>query len=146
MTAMTRWNDAPVMSLRDAFDRLFENAFTPVMGGGSGSPASGIAANVWETGDGYQVAMLMPGVNPEQITLTTLGNTITVEGSLELSQPEGARVVWQEFGPAQFRRQIGLPADVDADKVQAAYQNGILLLTAPKAEHAKPRTIKVNAA
>ena len=146
MTAMTRWNDAPAMSLRDAFDRLFENAFTPVMGGGSGSASSGIATNVWETGDGYQVAMLMPGVNLEQITLTTLGNTITVEGSLELSQPEGARVVWQEFGPAQFRRQIGLPADVDADKVQAAYQNGILLLTAPKAEHAKPRTIKVNAA
>ena len=144
MTGMTRWNDAPVMSLRDAFDRLFDNAFTPVMGGSSDS--SGIATNVWEMGDGYQVAMLMPGVNPEQITLTTLGNTITVEGSLGLSQPEGARVVWQEFGPSQFRRQIGLPADVDGDKVQAEYHNGILLLTAPKAEHAKPRTIKVNAA
>ena len=146
MTAMTRWNDAPVMSLRDAFDRLFENAFTPVMGGSSGTSSAGIATNVWETGDGYQVAMVMPGVNPEQITLTTLGNTITVEGSLELSQPEGARVVWQEFGPSQFRRQIGLPADVDGDKIQAAYHNGILLLTAPKAEHAKPRTIKINAA
>ena len=146
MTAITRWNDTPVMSLRHAFDRLFKNAFTPVMGGGSGSASPGIAANVWETGDGYQVAMLMPGVNPEQITLTALGNTITVEGALELSQPEDARVVWQEFGPAQFRRQIGLPADVDGDKVQAAYHNGILLLTAPKAEHAKPRTIKINAA
>ncbi len=146
MTAMARWNDAPVMSLRDAFDRLFENAFTPVMGGNSGTSSAGIATNVWETGDGYQVAMLMPGVNPEQITLTTLGNTITVEGSLEFSQPEGARVVWQEFGPSQFRRQIGLPADVDGDKVHAEYHNGILLLTAPKAEHAKPRTIKVDAA
>lgn len=149
MTAMTRWSDrwsdAPVMSLRDAFDRLFENAFTPILAGGAGSPTSGIATNVWETADGYQIAMMLPGVKPEQISLTTVGNTITVEGALELSLPDGARVVWQEFGPARFRRQIGLPADVDGDKIQAAYQHGILLLSVPKAEHAKPRTIKVNA-
>ncbi len=146
MTAMARWNDAPAISLREAFNHLLENAFTPVMGGSSGSSSSGIATNVWEMGDGYQVAMLMPGVNPEQIQLTTLGNMITVEGALELGQPEGARAVWQEFGPARFRRAIALPTEVDADKVQAAYHNGVLLLTAPKAEHAKPRTIKVNAA
>ena len=72
-----------------------------------------------------------------------LRNTITVSGSLEVGQPEGAKTVWQEFGPSQFRRQIGLPAEVNAEQIQAAYRNGILLLTVPKAEHAKPRQIKV---
>ncbi len=98
---------------------------------------------MWETDEGYQIALLAPGVNPEQVEITALRNTITVSGSLEVGQPEGAKAVWQEFGPSQFRRQIALPAEVDAERIQAAYHNGILLLTVPKAEHAKPRQIKV---
>ncbi|MDP8921945.1 MAG: Hsp20/alpha crystallin family protein [Chloroflexota bacterium] len=130
------------LPLRDAFDRLFEGAFTPVFGEGTASAAT-IPTNVWETGDGYQVALLVPGVDPESVELTALGNTITVSGSLAVNQPEGARAIWQEFGPSRFRRQIGLPSDLDSEKVQAAYRNGVLLLTVPKAEHAKPRQIKI---
>ena len=72
--------------------------------------------------------------------------TLTVEGELTVGTPEGASPLWQEFGPSQFRRQIGLPAEVDAEQIQAAYRNGILLLTVPKAEHARPRQIKVQTA
>ena len=142
MTDLTRFNHRSMLPLRDAFDRLFEGAFTPVYGEGAASSAT-IPTNVWETGDGYQVALLVPGVNPESVEVTALRNTITVSGNLDVNQPEGARAIWQEFGPSQFRRQLGLPADVDADKVQAAYRNGVLLLTVPKAEHAKPRQIKL---
>jgi HSP20 family protein len=142
MTDLMRSNYRSMLPLRDAFDRLFESAFTPVFGENAASSAS-IPTNIWETGDGYQVALLVPGVNPESVEVTALRNTITVSGSLEVHQPEGARAIWQEFGPSQFRRQIGLPADVDADKIQAAYRNGVLLLTVPKAEHAKPRQIKL---
>ena len=144
MTALTRWNDRPMVSLRDAFDRLFENAFTPIFGDGMVG-TWGVRANVWETNDGYQIALLLPGVDPQSVEITALGGTITVAGKFEVSQPEGGRVVWQEFGPAEFRRQIGLPMEVDSEKIEAAYRNGILLLTVPKAEHAKPRTIKVQA-
>ena len=144
MTALMRWNDRPMVSLRDAFDRLFDSAFTPMFGEGT-TGHSGVMANVWETGDGYQVAFLVPGVDPQSVEVSALGNTITVAGKLEVSQPEGARVVWQEFGPAEFRRQIGLPMEIDSGNIQAVYQNGILLLTVPKAEQAKARTIKVNA-
>ena len=142
MTDLMRSNYRSMLPLRDAFDRLFEGAFTPVYGEGAASSAT-IPTNIWETGEGYQVALLVPGVNPESVEVTALRNTITVSGNLEVHQPEGARAIWQEFGPSQFRRQIGLPADVDADKVQAAYRNGVLLLTVPKAEHAKPRQIKL---
>jgi HSP20 family protein len=151
MVALTRWNDTPAMSLRDAFNQLFDSAFSPVLGNGapsyqSGYYQTGAAANIWETGDEYQIAVMMPGVDPDKVNLTTVGHTLTIEGALELSSPEGAKSVWQEFGPAQFRRQLTLPAEVDSDKINAMYRNGILLLTVPKAEHAKPRSIKIQAA
>lgn len=142
MTDLMRSNYRSMLPLRDAFDRLFEGAFTPVYGEGAASAAQ-LPTNVWETGDGYQVALLVPGVNPDSVEVTALRNTITVSGTLEVNQPEGARAIWQEFGPSQFRRQIGLPADVESDNVQAAYRNGVLLLTIPKAEHAKPHQIKI---
>jgi len=142
MTDLMRSNYRSMLPLRDAFDRLFEGAFTPVYGEAAASAAQ-IPTNIWEAGDGYQVALLVPGVNPDSVDVTALRNTITVSGTLEVNQPEGARAIWQEFGPSQFRRQIGLPADVDSDNVQAAYRNGVLLLTVPKAEHAKPRQIKI---
>jgi HSP20 family protein len=144
MNGLAHTSEYGMLPLSAAFDRLFESAFTPATGS-SGGTSPGIAANVWETGDGYRVALLVPGIDPEHLEITALGNTITVSGSLEVGQPEGAKAVWQEFGPGQFRRQIGLPAEVNSDAIQAAYRNGILLLTAPKAEHAKARQIKVQA-
>ena len=142
MNGLARTSEYRTLPLSAAFDRWFEQAFTPVMGS-SGGTSSGIAANVWETDDGYQIALLAPGVDPEHVEITVLGKTITVSGAREVGQPEGAKTIWQEFGPGQFRRQIGLPAEVNSDAIQAAYRNGILLLTVPKAEHAKPRQIKV---
>lgn len=142
MTDLIRPAYRSMLPLSAAFDRLFDRAFTPVYGEGDASDAA-IPTNIWETGDGYQVALLVPGVDPESVEVTALRNTITVSGNLEVHQPEGARAIWQEFGPSQFRRQIGLPADVDSENVQAAYRNGVLLLTVPKSEHAKPRQIKL---
>jgi HSP20 family protein len=142
MANLMRWNDRPAPLLRDAVDRLLEDAFIPTFGDG-GVGSVGVQANVWETNEGYQIALLLPGVDPRAVDLSAAGNTITVAGKLEVSQPEGGRVVWQEFGQTQFRRQIGLPMDVDSNRIEAAYQNGVLLLTAPKAEHAKRRTIKI---
>ena len=64
---------------------------------------------------------------------------------MQLAQPEGGRFVWQEFsqGPTQFRRELTLPTEVDPAKIEARYQNGVLTMIAPKAEHAMPRQIKV---
>jgi HSP20 family protein len=145
MNGLARTSEYRMLPLSAAFDRLFASTFTPVMGS-NGSTHAGIAANIWETDEGYQIALLAPGVDPEQVEVTALGNTITVSGSLDVGQPEGAKTIWQEFGPSKFRRQIGLPAEVKSDDIQAAYRNGILLLTVPKADHAKPRQIKVQTA
>ena len=52
-------------------------------------------------------------------------------------------MIWQDFGPAKYRRSLRLGSAVDPAKVEALYQNGIVLVTLPKAEHAKPRQIQV---
>jgi len=142
MNGLARTSDRGMLPLRDAFDRLFQTAVTPDVGANGGAYAA-IAANIWETPDAYQIALLVPGAHAENVEVTALGNTITVSGTLEMATPEGAKPVWQEFAPSQFHRQIGLPSEVDSEKIQAAYRNGVLLLTAPKAEHAKPRQIKL---
>jgi len=137
-----RPTNSGMLPLREAFDRLFESALTPIVGSDAGA-YYGIKANIWETDDAYQVALLVPGATPENVEVTALGSTITISGTMAAWQPDGAKAVWQEFGPSQFRRQIGLPAEVDSEHVEAAYQHGVLLLKLPKAEHAKPRQIKV---
>lgn len=142
MNGLARTSEYGMLPLSAAFDRLFQTALTPV-GGSNGETGTKIATNIWETGDAYQIALLVPGAHPDNVEVTALGNTITVAGSIEVGQPEGAKSVWQEFGPSQFRRQIGLPSEVNSDRIEAAYRNGVLLLTVPKAEHAKPRQIAV---
>lgn len=129
-------------SLSEFFDRVFGPTYTRFNGVGSTS-YQGVPANVYELGDTYQIACLIPGIDPESIQVTALGHTISVAGQLQLAAPEGASTVWEEFCPTQFSRQIALPVEVDPAKMEATYTNGVLLVTAPKAEHAKPRQIQI---
>ena len=126
--------------------QFFDRVFGPVYSSFSalGTPTyQGVPANVYEVGDTYQIALLIPGIDPQSIQVTALGNSITVSGGMQLSTPEGASSVWEEFCPMQFNRQISLPVEVDPETIQATYTNGVLLVSAPKAEHAKPRHIQV---
>ena len=77
------------------------------------------------------------------INVTVHEDTLVIEGELSFSVPEGAKAVWQEFGPSKFRRSLRLGSAVDAGRVEAMYKGGLLLVTMPKAEHAKPRQIPV---
>ena len=87
--------------------------------------------------------MLSPGLDQQSINLSVHDETLAIEGELKFEIPEGAKPVWQEFTPARFRRSLRLGAAIDPAKVEAMYQNGILLITMPKAEHAKPRQVQV---
>jgi HSP20 family protein len=90
---------------------------------------------------------MAPGLDETSINLTVHEDTLVMEGTLAFPAPDGAHVVWQEFNflPAKFRRSFRLGASVDAAKVEAVYRNGLLVLTMPKAEYAKPRQIHLKA-
>lgn len=88
---------------------------------------------------------MTPGLDQQTISGTLHENTFAIEGALVIEAPEGATPVWQEFGPSRFRRSPRLGAAVDPAKVEALYRNGLLMITMPKADNAKPRQIKVQA-
>jgi HSP20 family protein len=124
---------------QEEFNRLFRRA-----GVGSRWAAAGPAANVWADDHAVYVEFDLPGVDPAKLDISvTEGNRLVVQGE----RPEVAveNAVWhrQERGHGTFARELTLPTLVDADKVEAKYENGVLRLTLPKAEAAKPRKITV---
>ncbi len=148
--AIDLWKTRPyaaMSTLSQAVDRLFDQAFAPFYAsmaredGGAG--VQSLPVNVWETNEAYHAALMAPGLDEQSINITVHDDTLSIEGELQFQVPEGARTVWQEFGPARFRRSLRLGSAVDAARVEALYKNGLLLVTMPKAEHAKPRQIPV---
>jgi HSP20 family protein len=146
--AIDLWRTRPYSSmstpLRQWVDRVFDEAFAREGATGAGSAGfQTLPVNVWETQDGYQAALLAPGLDEQSINVTVHEDTLAIEGELKFNVPEGARPIWQEFGPTKFRRSLRLGAAVDPARVEAMFRNGLLLVTMPKAEHAKPRQIQV---
>jgi len=142
----TRPYSATNAPLRQWVDRVFDDAFASEGSPGQGQGAAGfqsLPVNVWETPEGYQAALLAPGLDEASINVTVHDDTLVIEGELRFNVPEGAKAIWQEFGPSKFRRSLRLGTAVDPARVEAVYRAGLLLVTMPKAEHAKPRQIQV---
>ncbi len=102
--------------------------------------------NVHDDGETFVVEALAPGVDPSKIDVTVVRNTLTIAGEkpgLKDVAPE--KVHRSERAAGRFMRTVELPTDVDPDKVSARYQHGLLLLTVPRAESARPRRITVQA-
>lgn len=144
----TRPYSAASSPLRQWVDQVFDEALSrdagPTTARGAGFQS--LPVNVWETADGYQAALLAPALDEESLNVTVHDDTLVIEGELRFSVPEDSKAVWQEFGPARFRRSLRLGTSVDPARVEAIYKNGLLLVTMPKAEHAKPRQIRVQTA
>jgi HSP20 family protein len=142
MANITRYNPFnEVVSLREAMDRLFEDSFIPRLGLGG----RGVASNLYETAEGFILQIPMPGVNPDAVEITVQQEGVAVKWQTNVNVPENATTHWSGFSVGQYQQSFSLPAPINADKVEASYQNGILTLNLPKAEHVKARTIKVNA-
>jgi HSP20 family protein len=113
--------------------RFFEVEFPPM--------------NVWTNSEGAVVTVELPGVNPEQIEVSVVGDTLTLRGKRVAEDlPEGARYQRRERFQGEFARSLQLPFTIDADHVEAQYENGILTITLPRAEADKPKRITVQAA
>jgi HSP20 family protein len=147
---ITRYNQpTSFMPLSEAVDRLFRDAFTwPRMFGDAFPTTSrfgGLNSNLYETRDSYIMQVLLPGAKVENLDITARENVLTLRGKTEIAVPEGAQGIWVSMGGGEFREEVTLPGDVNADQASAEYHDGILTLTLPKTERAKVRTIKVGA-
>lgn len=153
--AIDLWRTRPFMSgsMRGAVDRLFEEAFAPFYAGRdaglSGTGQTGVQTlpvTIWETNDAFHAALMAPGLDENSINVTVQEDTLSIEGELKFQPPEGARMIWQEFGPMRFRRSLRFGTPVEPGRVEAIYRNGLLMITMPKAEEAKPRQVRVQVA
>lgn len=128
---------------RNEMDRLFES-FGYCDGPWPALAAAYPAVNVWEDADRVYAEAELPGMELSDLEIyVTGGNQLTIKG--ERKQPPTDKAYWhrQERGFGTFTRVITLPVDVDCDKVEARFHNGVLSITMPKSEAAKPRKITV---
>jgi len=102
------------------------------------------AINIWVSNDSQFVSAEMPGVHVEDIDINVDGDTLTISGELGSDEvPEGAHIHRKERGAGKFSRTIQLPYPVDADKVEARFNNGILSIALPHIEAVKPKKITI---
>ena len=148
MPSMTRYTNNPmrdVSPLHEEVERMLRQAF-----GDREVPSSAgaftPALDVEETEDHFILHIELPGVAAEDVEVSLEENVLTVTGErgfYEERNAEGFRRIERHFG--RFHRAVRLPDRVHADGVTASYRDGLLTVTVPKAEEAKPRRIQITA-
>ena len=101
------------------------------------------SADIFETEEALNVVLEMPGVSKENVDINIEEGVLTVEGRIDFSKYEGMRPVYSEYNVGPYRRSFRLSGQVDQAKISAEMQDGVISLTLPKAEKAKPRRIQV---
>ena len=103
----------------------------------------GPKTNLYDAGDSLEMKVEVPGVAKEDLSVKVQGNYLEISGSRKSDAPEGYTAHRVERTAKTFTRSLTLPADVDTGKVEATMANGLLTLTLPKSEAAKPKQIRI---
>ena len=143
---MIRWEPfRELMSLRQAMDRLFEESFvrpSPVLG--LLGEETRLPVDMYQTAGKVVVKAVLPGVKPEEVEITIAGDTLTIKGETKTEEEvKREDYLYQERRYGAFTRSITLPAALKSEKAEATFDDGVLTLSIPRAEEAKPKTITV---
>lgn len=142
------------VALRDTLDQITNDQlsagpFRTVWSrtGENGKVAQPMPLDIYATDDRAVILAAVPGMRPGDLELTVHQNTVTFSGTIgnvaETKEAKGATWYLHELSSGSFRRSVTLPFPVDADKADATFTDGILRVTLPKAETAKPKKITV---
>ncbi len=132
-----------LMSFRDAVDRLFDDTgFRPLAWGGS---ETRLPLDITSNEDSITVEAALPGIRPEDVEITVHQDTLTigVKEQAERETQEGERV-YRELRRSSGSRTLTLPNGLETDAATATFENGMLRLSIPRAEAAKPRQIAIS--
>ncbi len=135
-----------LLSTQREFDRLFREAFSPVFGETEVSTRSWAPpVDIFETENDIVLKAELPGIDPKDVEVRVEDNTLYLKGERkyekEVNEKNYHRV---ERSYGSFARSFSLPNSIDSEKVKAEYKDGLLTLTMPKREEAKPKTIKID--
>jgi HSP20 family protein len=144
MTTIVRWNPIREMAaMQSAMDRLFEETWR---GARPSVAGNALALDVHEDDMTYVVHASLPGVEADKINISFQDDVLTISGEVEqtkTNEDQNTRVLLSERSYGKFSRSIRLAQAIDADKVEANYENGVLTLTLPKAPEVQPKLIPV---
>lgn len=130
--------------LQQEMNRLFEGSFANRQ---TQAAANFPAMNVWTNEEGVVLTAELPGVEPADIDISVMGDSLTISGNRKLSEAaQEADYHRRERRFGQFSRTFQLPFTVEADKVDAKFQKGVLQIHLPRAEAEKPKKVTVKAA
>lgn len=132
--------------------RRLEQELDDLLGGGTSwsssirslPPGTFPAINVGSTDDQVTVYVFAPGIDPKSLDIQMQQNLLSISGGRNEAAEQGATYYRQERFRGEFRRALTLPEDVDPDKVEAKYRDGIVQITIKRRESAKPRQIDVH--
>lgn len=146
---IVRWTPArELLSMRDQMDRLMNEFMTPTWTPRSGweSGVTTFPIDVYQTDKEYVIKATLPGVKADDLDVNIVGETVTIKATSEQDK-DVKEESWllRESQYSAFARSVTLPSQVQADKVEATYEVGILTLRIPKAEALLPKSIKVKA-
>lgn len=141
---LTRWDPLREMwRVRRMMDRMFDNAFDRQLEDWE-PEAWSIPLDVVENDDAFVLTASLPGIDPDDLGITFDNNTLTIQGEVKKDEEiEEGRYHLRERSYGRFTRSITLPRNVDADRIEANYEKGVLSLQIPKTEEAKPRRIAI---
>jgi len=145
MSNLIRWEPMrDMITLREAMDHLFDQAFTHPLGmtGGRMLPA----VDVYQTEEDVVVRAALPGIQADDVHIAVTGDVLTIKGEMKEQanrQEKSYHLREQRYGA--FERTLSLPTAVVSDKAKAEFEDGVLVVTLPKAEEVKPKTITVKA-
>ncbi|MCA5924755.1 MULTISPECIES: Hsp20/alpha crystallin family protein [Curtobacterium] len=100
--------------------------------------------DLYRTGDHYVLDVDLPGIDPGSVDIDVDGSVLTIRAERTLGAPEGSQWLTRERQPGSFVRQLTLGDGLDAERITAGYDNGVLSVTIPVKESAKPRKIAVS--
>jgi len=148
MLGRTFWGQTTPWNEMERLRREMNRAFANIPATSESRVTAGYPAmNVWTNENGAVITAELPGIDPEALDIAVVENMLTLSGErhpIELA--EGEVYHRRECGYGKFTRSFQLPFNVEAGKVQAMYEKGVLHITLPRAEADKPRKIVVKAA
>jgi HSP20 family protein len=143
-----RWDPSnDVVSLRDAMNFLFQESFVQPNGARAerGAPTATLALDVAEGENDFVVTASLPGIKPDNVQTTVLGDTVTIRAESKANgEQKGQNWLLRERRYGSFQRSVTLGTPINADKASAQFEHGVLTLTLPKSEQARPKQIKLS--
>jgi HSP20 family protein len=100
--------------------------------------------DIFETEAALMLALEMPGVDRDNVNVKLESGVLTIEGEIDFGKYQGLLPVYTEYNVGNYARSFQLSSDIDQDRISAELKDGVVMLTLPKAEKAKPRKIKVS--